>query len=571
MSKRMVPIAIGVLLLLLPSAVSAQWGADSLQNLQICDLTGEQCTPKMAATSDGGCFISWFDSRSGSYCLYLQRLDAQGNKMFAVDGLLVSSHPQESWLVDYDMAVDASDNAVIAFADSRHTAGEFDISAYKIGSDGTFLWGPDGVSLSDTSEPSLEAAPSVAVTESGNAVIAWGKSGTDYTIVLQKLSPDGDKLWGEDGIILDDPVRNLTLPRLAPASGDNAILLWKSSTGNFPYPVTHLYTGMLDPSGSWAWGGSPVLIYDSGHISAWTNPEVLSDGEGGAVCSWYDAVDLSTFEVWVQHMDASGDMLFPMNGAQASTNTSNRLHMYPSAAYFPDQDQTVVFWVEENDNQDQYGVYGQSFSASGARQWTDAGLQLVPLGSQQISFVRALADAEGVYVGFFRGASGTSVRSMRLGSDGVLDWGPVTLSAASLGGKDDLVLCEGTGQSALYAWCDYRNDYGIYAQGVSLNGWLGPTTGTGAEGEAACRLSVCPNPSAGSVSLDFATDSAGRATLEIYDLSGRLVDIVFSGTLEPGPHSFGWAGDGRGRPAAGVYLVRLNTAAGMFSARLVVI
>jgi len=77
-------------LFLLPSLLLGQWSPDSTLNLTICDLSGEQVLPKIVPTSDGGCFISWFDTRSGSYCVYLQRLDYQGNPQLGDDGVLLS-------------------------------------------------------------------------------------------------------------------------------------------------------------------------------------------------------------------------------------------------------------------------------------------------------------------------------------------------------------------------------------------------------------------------------------------------------------------------------------------------
>jgi hypothetical protein len=570
MHKRPGFVAMGtVACLLLPGTAIGQWSPDSLQNLQVCDLAGEQVTPKIAATSDGGCFISWFDSRSGGYCLYLQRLDAEGNKLFAGDGLLVSDRSQMTWLVDYDMAVDADDNAVIVFSDTRNAPDELDVSAYMISSGGAFIWGPDGICLSDTSTPSFEAAPTVAVTESGNSVFAWGDSDAG-TLRFQKISPAGSKLWGAQGMIVDDPVRNLSYPVLAPTSDDQAIILYKSSSGSGPYAPTWLYAGLLDSDGGWGWDDAPILVYDSAHISAWSYPEAIPDGEGGAVFSWYDAVDPSTFEVWVQHVDADGNVLFPFNGAQASTNSDNRLHMYPSAVYCPAQDQTLVFWVEENDNQDQYGVYGQLFNSSGVRQWTDSGLQLVPISSNQISFVRALADPGGVFVGYFIGAyNTTAVRVVRIGYDGSVIWSPVTLSAAGLGGKDDLVDCFGIGQGLVCAWCDNRNGYGIYAQRINQNGSIGPAMGIGPDqGSAAGPLTIFPNPSQECLTVGFAMHAAGRASLEIYDLAGRLVATLFSGTLESGEHSVSWDRSGDAGAPPGVYFVRLETESGVTSERM---
>ncbi|MCW9065815.1 MAG: hypothetical protein OQJ78_05910, partial [Ignavibacteriaceae bacterium] len=52
-----------------------QWSTDPNTNLKICDVTGEQVLPKISLTSDGGCYIAWFDTRTSNYNVYLQRLD----------------------------------------------------------------------------------------------------------------------------------------------------------------------------------------------------------------------------------------------------------------------------------------------------------------------------------------------------------------------------------------------------------------------------------------------------------------------------------------------------------------
>lgn len=61
--------------------INAQWTNNTAINNAICDTTGDQATPKIAATSDGGCYIVWFDNRGGSYAVYLQKIDAAGNHL----------------------------------------------------------------------------------------------------------------------------------------------------------------------------------------------------------------------------------------------------------------------------------------------------------------------------------------------------------------------------------------------------------------------------------------------------------------------------------------------------------
>jgi len=47
--------------------VNAQWTSDSAQNTTIYSGTGDQVLTKVGLTSDGGCFISWFDNRGSGY------------------------------------------------------------------------------------------------------------------------------------------------------------------------------------------------------------------------------------------------------------------------------------------------------------------------------------------------------------------------------------------------------------------------------------------------------------------------------------------------------------------------
>ena len=70
-----------------------------------------------------------------------------------------------------------------------------------------------------------------------------------------------------------------------------------------------------------------------------------------------------------------------------------------------------------------------------------------------------------------------------------------------------------------------------------------------------------PNPFAGSSNLAFALPVTGDVSLDIYDLSGRLVTKVASGEMLAGTHSVQWRGtDSDGVPVpGGIYLLRLTS------------
>ncbi len=78
------------------------------------------------------------------------------------------------------------------------------------------------------------------------------------------------------------------------------------------------------------------------------------------------------------------------------------------------------------------------------------------------------------------------------------------------------------------------------------------------------RLSVRPNPSPGQVTAEFTlSGSESRATLAVYDLSGRRVRTLLDRPMTAGRHRIEWDGQGEdGRPArTGVYYLRLQTRA----------
>src|SRR5262249_54430524 len=71
-------------------------------------------------------------------------------------------------------------------------------------------------------------------------------------------------------------------------------------------------------------------------------------------------------------------------------------------------------------------------------------------------------------------------------------------------------------------------------------------------------LAATPNPSRGPVSLDYSLPRGGWVQLGVFDLHGRLVRELFSGSKGPGDYRQPWDGrDGGGVPApAGVYFAR---------------
>jgi len=98
--------------------------------------------------------------------------------------------------------------------------------------------------------------------------------------------------------------------------------------------------------------------------------------------------------------------------------------------------------------------------------------------------------------------------------------------------------------------------------------------GTGIEGSpvngpALCLENPLPNPFSAVTSLGFTVPSGGNVRLNIYDVSGRIVETVFNGHLEGGYHSVEW--NPGSSVSSGVYFVRLDTEEGSVTSQAMVI
>jgi len=499
----------------------AQWSPDPSANLAIADRSGEQVQPKIRATSDGGCYVSWFDNATGGYDVYLQRLDPQGNEIWPHNGILIADRSL-SWTTDYDLVVDAGDNAILTYRDDR--PGTEQIGANKITPDGTLAWGTNGVLLTNTT--AFVATPSVTVTSDGYYVIGWTQ---DTAAVMQKLDTNGVAQWGTP-VALAPVVGYYFLSDLQQADSGAFIALWVYQTGTIPSANKHLYTQKFDGSGNPLWGSSPKIVYDGGSVQIGYFPHFLADGSGGGVYGWYEVS--GSRHAYVQRIDSAGTELFPHNGVAVST-TAGRIQLDPDLAFDPSTGESFLFWTESDSVQSQWGVYGQKISAAGARQWTDGGKLLIPLSAQQTSFVRTVAMGGGAIVACFDTSGPKKVLAMHVDTDGNFTWpGSIIEACSVVSDKGRLGIDRTASGMALLAWSDARNDVNdIYAQNVNTDGTLGPATaildcGVGAvnAGCGAIEDILFANGDSGGMDRTVSLLATDPLTLSIFEPSGQQGD-----------------------------------------------
>ncbi|MEO8664204.1 MAG: T9SS type A sorting domain-containing protein [Ignavibacteria bacterium] len=577
--KTLLLIAItSILLSFSTKSLKAQWSANSMENTTVCDLDNRQTLPKVGATSDGGCFISWFDSRgNGQYKVYLQRLNGQGVKQFAADGLLISDKPQNSYLGDYDLEVDGSDNAIIVFPDRRNSGADTILNpfAYKISSTGEFLWGPDGVTIS-TNANAYQVWPKAAVLSDGSVAIVWWYINTaerNSWITMQRLNSAGVPQFTNPINIQDPGGKRYQYPDVCAADNGNFILSWvygpKDTVGSFVPDNVSIFTGKYNSSGSALWGSSTIVYTNTGnHVPIYSVPRVYSDNNGGALYSYFTD-ETSVLYSSAQRYNSSGTALFPANGSEGSTNASYD-HVEPCLTYMSSTNETYIFWTEADaGTQSHQAVFGQRFSSAGARMWGNNGIGFSPLDEVAVFGISCFARDTNVVV--FYGTDpfasvNTTLKSFRVGKSGVSNWAGGTINVSNAVSAKGYIVGSMAGNTGvtIAAWEDSRNssgpkDGGIYAQNINYNGTIGPVGITQISTIVPDNYSLnqnYPNPFNSSTVIEFRIKENGNYKFEIFDMLGKKIDEVLNEYKTAGSYKVYYNPQ---NISSGVYLYKLSS------------
>jgi len=461
------------------TAALAQWSSDPAANLAVADREDAQAVDKIAGTSDGGAYVGWFDHASGNYDVYLQRLDALGFEQWPHNGILVSDHPQGSWIGEWHLIADSADHAVLAFADIRDE-GNFSLNAYRVGPGGENAWGPDGIVLATAKDDKSLVGVRVAQASDGDFVFVW----TEWTAVgggkllMQRVSPEGVVRFADGGTLVSAGKSGApAYPDIA-ASNDGSVIVSWLTNNRWDTQRKYLVAQRIGADGSAVWS-NPVSVFDECSLPGAYKPDILSDGEGGAFLFWHYTPGL-VYNAAIQHLDADGREIFPHNGVTVAVNP-DVYHFYPALSFDPLSGETYVFFREYDPAWGLYGLYGQRFSPQGERLWGDDGLPLVALSQDEVSYPLAMPSMGGSLVFWMDRASGSwdevRVLGMRVESDGSIGWGgsPIFVSTF-LSGKSELQAAGAPDGGAVLVWKDGRGGLfteDVYGQNVNANGSLG--------------------------------------------------------------------------------------------------
>lgn len=316
---------------------------------------------KVARTTDGKTFIAWDDMVTTSFNLYLQLLDADGNRSFGDDALTVDSHATAMWASDFSLVADADDNAILSFADARSEEDDEDVTYYqafqpvfyKVDQDANFVWGTEGVTFSDVIDAAFTGVSRIG----DDIYIKWQPENED-SIVFNRIAADGTLEWEENKSLAG---------QMAPCVGTDFIVVSSTDDGTMAQRYTRDYAPV--------WDSEVCLSQYPCNDYAFDPYKTAADGNGGLFVAFTRDMGSFSHMITTQHIGADGTLAF--GTASVDTyNTEDGDHDYCKLAVDQNTGRAFVTWAMLDDDGTTYYYRAQQYSANGEREAGDKGWTL---------------------------------------------------------------------------------------------------------------------------------------------------------------------------------------------------
>ena len=317
-----------------------------------------------------------YDTDNVVYEYRLQAIDKNGVRKFGDLGLLISDYPNRSYCVVNDyLYLDKEGNIIVVVFDAR--AHEYEdlmgAYAYKISPEGEMLWGKDGILLGNGRD--LVAAMKMVELTDGSIVFAWMRShGQLLAIDLQRITAKGEPQWEPTEVGLNDETVTYQYPYLVDAGMNQFILVYAKGGAQ------DLYARKMDFDGTSVWS-EDTRIYRGGwgSIPLWTILDVKPSGDGGVILGWNDDRSMTNIETaYMSYVTKDGEIGFSgaSDNGDVKLNYSEFRNFNCKVMADPAGDGFLAFWRETSEGQSWQRMVMQKVSKEGELLYGDEGVMI---------------------------------------------------------------------------------------------------------------------------------------------------------------------------------------------------
>ncbi len=449
----------------LPATPAWSWSTDSTVNTVVSQATDIQRLPQIVADGSGGAFITWVDFRAGNFDIYAQRIDADGNPLWAAEGLAISTAASSQY--SPQIITDNSGGVIITWYDHRN--GNSDIYAQRINGDGIVQWAVNGVAIAIISGNQI--SPQIIADDTGGAIITWqdARSIGNADVYAQRIDAAGNSLWTTNGVPISTAASTQGPPRITTDGSGGAIITWRDArTGSSFY----VYAQRIQADGTVQWAANGVPISTAANLQSVA--QIISDGTGGAIITWADYRNISTSsDIYAQRINGAGAAQWTANGVPISI--AGEQQRSPEITT-DGSGGAIITWQDyrSGSNED---IYSQRVDSTGVTRWATNGIVISSAVDNQEN-PQIISDSIGGAIitwQDYRNGTDYNIYAQRINSYGDVQW-PADGSTVSTAVDNQHLpqLTLDSSQSAIIVWPDHRSgtDDDIYCQKIYPGGGL---------------------------------------------------------------------------------------------------
>lgn len=504
---------------------------------------GDQEIDVVISDGEGGAAVIWWDDVTEWN--YMQVIDSEGELQWDAEGVPIIASAGLS-TQNPDVFQDTEGNYWVALE------GNEDIYVQKLSPTGQRLFGDDGVAVC-TAEWK-QSFPQLCPSAEG-AIIVWMDE-SDTANFTQRVNGSGITLWNNNGIPISTTPHGW-FANCVPDGTDGAFYIFRQWIDS----KNHIAFQRLDSLGSKVWGDSGIY-YGVGRI--WCKPgsfcgHMIEDEEGGFIFFYFTY----EWEAKTQRIDSLGNVLWNPAGVVLDTHFMTAVSPVSTNGVF------VVGGTTTSDPHE--AVFCNRLFLDGSTPWGNASKAvwdkwaydpretIVPSVTEDgIIAWRDVYDAGDPYGDRYEEQG---IMTQRIDQDGNVLWAEEVHIVGTEGVSPQVT---GTfDKAAIITWNDtHSGNVDVYATWIDSLGNLPP----GIEErpyEIASPLQVelvSSNIVNGSASLRYAVDQNAFVNVTVYNVTGRLVRTLENRYVNGGAYDLTWNGydDVGSRVSTGVYFIQVT-------------
>ena len=502
-----------------PAISYCQWNASSSVNTPVCIQTYDQQDVRIVSDSKGGAIVTWLDFRNDAAMLVGDIFVQRLDKNGNAKWTAqgVSLCSDAANQAAPSLVEDGSGGAIIAWNDWRN--GNRDVYAQKIDSSGNVKWAANGVAV--VAKAAHQQDAKLISDGAGGAIIVWQDSANGpYDIYAQRMNSAGAVMWTAGGVVICNNAASQVNPKIEIDGAGGAIITWQDKRNGTDYDI---YAQHVNASGTAQWAANGISICSILNTTQ-SNPKIEPDGAGGAIIAWQDKRN-GDYDVYAQRVSGAGAVQWTANGIAICSllGTSQSAVDMTSEGISG----AIIAWKDQRSGN--FDVYAQMINLSGVVQWTANGVGIATSTAQQYN-PNTVGDGSGGAIIVWQDSTGASwdVKSQRINGSGVIQWaaGGVMVGNAANSQTSPKSVSDGGG-GCIYAWQDKRNttDLDIYAHHLYSNG---TTNSSVNDINIFVESRVFPNPFVTSAVIVVNSQNPDDMKFSVCDVLGQKVEILFS-------------------------------------------